>query len=155
MKEIYLGSAKKPVLVDDIDEQIVTSRAWRVGSHGYARLNVKVNGKQTTVLLHRLLMGLMPGDRRQVDHINGDILDNRRSNLRICTVSQNQANRGKQSNNSTGLKGVELGYRGERWIARIGYKGKSIHLGSFDTPELAKEFHMLASEMLFGEFAKN
>jgi hypothetical protein len=153
MKEIWLGSAKSPLLIDDCDEALISSRAWRVGSHGYARINVKAQGKQMTVLLHRALLGLLPGDKREVDHINGNKLDNRRCNLRLCEKRQNGANRGKQSNNRSGFKGVEWHKASRKWCARIGYRNRSIHLGMFDSPELAHEFYSLAADLLHEQFA--
>lgn len=75
------GRAPVTLLVDDSDYDSVRSYPWAIDARGYAR--GPVDGKRT--YLHRLLMGLQPGDMRHVDHISGDTFDNRRSNLRVLT----------------------------------------------------------------------
>jgi HNH endonuclease len=75
----------------------------------------------------------------QVDHINGDTLDNRRSNLRVCDNSANQHNRGLQRNNRSGVKGVRrLGRKKKPWVASIRIRGRNIYLGTFATIEQAE-----------------
>lgn len=92
----------------------------------------KENGKQSTLLLHRWLMNAPKG--LQVDHINHDTLDNRRSNLRIVTHAQNRQNlKGAQRDNkSSGIRGVSWHKRNKKWQAKIKLKGKQQHLGYFD-----------------------
>jgi len=90
---------------------------------------------------------------RQVDHINGDHADNRISNLRLATGTQNQANKGLQRNNTTGFKGV--GYRPDRgFFAIIKKDRKSHYLGQFNTAEEAHAAYCAAAKRLFGEFAR-
>ena len=109
-------------------------------------------------LLHRLLMGLELGDRRQVDHINGDGLDNRRENLRIVTQAQNQANRGRNRNNKSGLKGVYWNKTKGAWQTSIQMGGrknnKSIYLGRYATKEQAYEAYKEGARKYQGEFAR-
>jgi AP2 domain/HNH endonuclease len=93
-----------------------------------------------------------------VDHINGDSLDNRRSNLRAGTRAQNNmnraANRTRRGRPTTSLyKGVSWDRRRNKWTARIGYNYKSISLGYFDSPEDGARAYDSKAEELFGECA--
>lgn len=117
-----------------------------VSTCGYARLNLK-SGKR--IWLHRWVAN---ADKNQfVDHKNHNPLDNRRSNLRLCTCSQNQCNRPKQSNNTSGFKGVSK--NGNRWGAKISYQGVTRHLGTYASPELAHYAYVAAAKRLHSNFA--
>lgn len=108
------------------------------------------NGKQNdkVVQLHRWIMDAKPG--QVVDHINGDRMDNRRENLRLCTVAQNIRNQKPRASRS-GLKGV-FKKRG-RWQASYTFEGKKIYIGNFSTPEEAARAYDAAAREAFGEFA--
>jgi hypothetical protein len=80
--------------------------------------------------LHRLIMDAP--DDMCVDHINGDKLDNRKENLRICTNQQNQMNKAKYKNNKSGFKGVSFDKPTNKYKAQIMIDGKKKHLGRFD-----------------------
>ena len=101
--------------------------------------------------MHRAIMN--PPDGTVVDHINRNSLNNRRCNLRICTQKENLRN-GRPSRRSTSrFKGVYFDKQTRKWIAKIGYNGKTIHLGSFeDEVEAAKAYDRKAYE-LFKDFA--
>ena len=86
-----------------------------------------------------------------VDHINGNRLDNRRKNLRICSQAENLRNRKRNKNCSSGFKGVYA--RRNRCQARITARGKCHYLGSFKTPEAAHEAYCKAARSLHGDFA--
>jgi hypothetical protein len=87
-----------------------------------------------------------------VDHRDGDPLNNRWSNLRRATRSQNGANRCVPRNNASGLKGVSL-HRG-KWCAIIRKQGRKHFLGYFSTPQAAHSAYVKAARRLFGEFAR-
>jgi hypothetical protein len=87
-----------------------------------------------------------------LDHINGDIADNRITNLRPATQSQNNANRRRSACNTSGRKGVFPVPSG-RYVARIKNNGKQRYLGTFDTVEDAHAAYLTAARSLFGEFA--
>lgn len=104
-----------------------------------------------TLYLHRFIIIAKKG--QIVDHIDGDTMNNTRSNLRIATHQQNMANSKKRIGN-TGYKGVQKRCDGKKWVARIQVNRKGIHLGSFTTPEDAARAYDDAAVIHFGEFAR-
>jgi hypothetical protein len=119
-------------------------------------------GSETLLYMHRLIMGLAPDDPREVDHVLHNTLDNRRfvdgkENLRIATREENQHNRVRNKNNTSGYKGVRYyEYPGQgrgRWLARIMVNGKHKHLGYFDTAEEAYAAYCEAAKLYHGKFA--
>ena len=102
--------------------------------------------------LHRFIMDARPG--QMIDHINGDGLDCRKSNMRFCTTAQNSQNRRASRNHKHGqYKGVTCRKSG-RWLARIGNGYKSIYLGDFPDAESAARAYDAAALTHFGEFAR-
>ena len=136
-------------LLDDTDYGQLAAQRWLCTSRGYAARVAHVAGKRTTVYLHRLLLNAPP--QLQVDHINGNKLDNRRRNLRLATPQQNRRN-GKATQSSSEFKGVTR--RGERWQARICINHKIRHLGYYDTALEASLVYDLAARRFFGSFAR-
>lgn len=120
------------VLVDLTDVAYIGARKLSIGSHGYAQINVPTEGR--CGLLHRMLLGLQRGDGLIGDHRNGNRLDCRRSNLRIVNPSASSAN--TSAHGKTGFRGVYVTVPG-RYEARAKVDGRSIRLGTFDTPEAA------------------
>jgi len=108
-------------------------------------------------LAHRIawyfLTNIDPADKH-IDHINGVTYDNRASNLRLATKSQNGANSSMRKDNKSGYKGVDFYKSANKWRARIVVRGKSIHIGYFDSPELAHIAYCKRAVELFGEFAR-
>ena len=101
-------------------------------------------------LLHRFIMNAAPG--QQVDHISGDTLDCRKSNLRFATPAQNAQNRKKHSNNKSGCAGVLWMKDRNKWRASICCERKSIYLGDFKTQEAAVAARRAAQVKFFGDF---
>lgn len=103
----------------------------------------------------RMHMVLTPvPDGFQVDHIDGNGLNNRRSNLRVATVAENAHNRKKPANNSSGFKGVHWRKSECKWVARIMVRGVRMNLGHFDDPKSAHDAYCEASKHLHGEFGR-
>lgn len=134
--------------VDDDDYDFYSHFTWWSDRKGY----VVREEDDKTVRLHRLITGCPRG--LQVDHKNGDKRDNQQSNLRICTGSQNQHNRGNYASNRSGLKGVGWQKNCAKWRARIQVNGKQINLGSFQNKMDAFSAYKKAAHELHGEFAR-
>lgn len=158
MKIIPLTRGKYAV-VDNKDYARVSKFRWhaqhrrrRGAGVWYARRSTQT-GRGTTrkivgVYLHTFLTGF-----RQVDHKNGDGLDNRRRNLRPCSKSQNIQNARKRQGTSSRFKGVERRLN-NRWSAKIRLNNVRYSLGCFDTEELAARVYDSAARSFFGEFAR-
>ena len=145
--------------VDAADYEYLSQWKWHATWDPYTksfyavRKTSRARGK-VGILMHRLLMELERGDRREVDHRNTDTLDNRRLNLRIATHSQNGANRGANENNTSGYKGVSWHKVGRKWRAQIRVNGRQIYLGMFDSPEQASLAYRNAANFHHQEFAR-
>lgn len=139
-------------LVDDDDYERVSQFKWyahRGWNTYYAARRLSKEEGEKCVLLHRIIMNV--DDDRQVDHRDGNGLDCRRHNLRVCFRRQNARNRDKQYNNTSGFKGVFRNHR--RWMAKIGHHGSQVYVGTFDTPEEAARAYDARARQLHGEFA--
>ena len=138
-------------LVDDADyDAVVALGKWYAAPDKntfYARRGYRRDGKVRHVQMHTLLTGW-----GFVDHVNGDGLDNRRSNLRPADDSKNAMNRAVSSANTSGFKGVSRNHL--RWSAQIKLDGRQIHLGTFDTTQEAALAYDEAALRLFAEFAR-
>lgn len=144
MKTIKLTQGKYAI-VDDADYEWLSASKWCFNM-GYAYRRKKT----VPTYMHREIMSPPPG--MQVDHINGDGLDNRRANLRICTQTQNLRNNRRRRAKS-GFKGVYPGGKPGRWCARICVDKQPRHLGTYDCPRVAAKVYDEAAIRFFGEFA--
>jgi len=153
MKTIPLTRGKFAI-VDDSDLEWLSQWKWCVQDRNkytsYAIRGFHLNGKLVGVRMHRVIMGAEPG--QQVDHKNGNGLDNRRSNLRIASHSQNGANRRRQRNNTSGFPGVSWHIRRKKWQVRIKVNQKQIYLGIFDDLSTAVAKYNNTARDLFGDF---
>ena len=139
----------KSFIIDAADLPLVKAYSWSIDDHGYARSWCKEYGY---FKLHRLLMGV--DNPKMVDHINGDRSDNRRSNLRSVTATQNSQNSKMRSSNRTGYKGVSKHVSG-KFHARICVNKKRISLGYFTDPLQAALAYNKAASFYFGEYARD
>jgi hypothetical protein len=149
-------------LVDDADFDFLSQWSWRLTSaygkpYACRTQKVPVDGdfKVRCYFMHRVLLGLTFGDKLHGDHINHNTLDNRRSNLRIATSSQNQGNAQKHKSKSSPYKGVSWSKRSGRWLVHITIDGKQTYVGSFppDAAIAAALAYNDAASLAFGEFA--
>jgi hypothetical protein len=142
--------------VDAGDLPRLTEFHWMAsGTRGseYAVKKRRIGGGKTKItLMHRFILDAPPGS--EVDHINGNRLDNRRCNLRLCTHAENMQNVGPKADNTSGLKGVRRSRDGKRWVAYIKDLGKQKHLGTFDTPDKAARAYDEHAVRAFGRFAR-
>lgn len=157
MKEIPLTQGKV-ALVDDEDFEELSKYKWhyekiKVRQTGYAERNLPIRpGKRIKIRMHQVIMKTKKG--QQVDHKDGDGLNNQKENLRLATSSENHMNRGKQNNNTSGFKGVSWYKASKTWQAQISVKGEHIHLGRYNTKEEAAEIYNKAAKEYHGEFVR-
>ena len=158
MRQIPLTQGKV-ALVDDTDYEWLNCFKWYAHQNHctfYAERNVSLSKNEHTVeYMHRLILGLQAGDRRQCDHRDGNGLNNCRSNLRVCTVAQNQRHQRLHYRNTTGFKGVTRRKRITRnpYIAQIQVNNKHIHLGYYREKNEAKKARLKAEKKYYGDFA--
>lgn len=156
---IPLHSIKYPGLVALVDEQDadeVLPYRWTVLCQPpYRRFYAATNVQQGKSLLrmHRLILGI-DDPRVEVDHIDGNGLNNVRSNLRIATRLQNARNLSRRSDNTSGFKGVSWRAKKGDWRAYIVCNGRQSHLGCFDNAEDAARAYDRAALERFGPFAR-
>ncbi len=155
-KAIALTHGFSAIVDDDVFEELNQHR-WAASGNGTGRLyavrRTRVpGGKLRYIRMHRAICGDTVGI--DVDHINGNSLDNRRSNLRAATRSQNIANHAGPSQSASGFWGV---YRSQRhpagWKANIRINNKKLHLGYFADLEEAARVRDRAALEAWGEFA--
>jgi len=153
MKQIPLTRGLVAI-VDDEDYARLSHFKWyALYGRGACYAAHTVSQKPYKVIpMHRLI--LYAPSRMEVDHANGDTLDNRRCNLRLASRAQNARNSKIHRTNKSGYKGVDFRKRERRWRAQIMFQGKTYHLGYFDTAELAAQAYDAAARMAFGKFAR-
>lgn len=154
VREIRL-TRNKMAIVDDQDFDRLTRISWYaqpVGKKFYAMNRGNPRKKGSATSMHRLILEAPKGI--EVDHINGDSLDNRRENLRLCTSRQNKRNRGMMPSNTSGFKGVYFQNNRKKWRAMIRTgNGKKTALGTFLTAQEAHQAYKEAAMKYHGDFA--
>jgi hypothetical protein len=180
VKEFIIESKKygnHTVLVDEEDWDKVKNRTWRlyydtrIDRVTSVRTNVireprerrnpkftsrrgweKAGFKERQVKIHNFILDRDPRESKLiVDHINGNVLDNRKCNLRVCTRAENSRNLRKSRNNTSGYTGVSKNKN--RWCASIAYNNRRYYIGSFVSKEEAARARDLKAIELHGEFA--
>ncbi|MFD2704209.1 HNH endonuclease [Salibacterium lacus] len=155
MKEIRLTQGKSTI-VDDADYPYLSQFKWHY-CYGYAlrydKDHYAKTGVSKNIFMHRELVNTPEG--LKTDHINGDKLDNRKENLRICNSAQNAANKltTKHKSTSSKYRGVMLPKGRRKWESYIYSKRKRTRLGFFETEEEAALSYNLAAKKIFGDFA--
>lgn len=146
--------------VSDIDYSWVKKHKWHIDNYGYILTKNKnylvfPDLKVKLVKLHRLIF-IKRGINipEYIDHINGNKADNTRSNLRLATNQQNQANSKISKNNKSGYKGVCWDKDNNKWVSQIMFNRKHIKLGRFKTKEDAYLKYCEKAKELFGVYAK-
>lgn len=151
---IYVGKKKIRVLINKPDHKkhFIKGNFFYVTEHGYVGCKNYIgvfNGKSkySNRYLHRMIMSAPKG--LTVDHINGDRLDNRRCNLRLCSNRDNNLNKKGRGR----YKGVYFNKVAKKWTAQIGLNSHIQYLGLFDTPEEAAIQYNKFAQELHGEYA--
>lgn len=161
MKTIPVGS-KLFAIVDDDDFKLICNYRWQF-ERGYAKAQVymgrgekwqseKYQYKYQHVYMHRLISNAQRG--QVVDHANGNRLDNRKCNLRLCSSSENAKNVKGKSRKYSKYKGVTKIKNSDKWQAQITVNYKSVYLGLFAGELEAAQAYNIAALKHFGEFAQ-
>lgn len=138
------------ILIDNDDYAWASQQGW-CRSGRYIQSTTRQRG-----YLHRLIMERQGADLAgiTVDHINNNPLDNRKKNLRVATQSQNQWNKGRNSTNRSGFKGVSFHKPHKKWQAAIKCGHEWIYIGRFDSKKIAAMAYDATAKFLHGEFAR-
>ena len=141
-------------LFDEEDKELVSQNKWHLMKNGYVACTKYVKGsgrknqKNICIYFHRIITNAPKG--KVVDHINGNKLDNRKENLRVCTQRENMVNCGMLKNNKSGYKGVSWHKAAKKWESYLHFNNKKIRLGFFEDIEKAAEKRNKAFNKYFG-----
>lgn len=146
---VYIGNSKDMTMLCDIEDWERLKECYWIEQLGYA---VAIKDYEW-LRFHRVVMKI-DDPKIQVDHINGNKLDNRKSNLRLCTNQENSMNKYENSNNTSGYKGVYFDKERGKWRGAIQYNGKSIKSSKrYNTPEEAYQWYIKKSNELFKDYS--
>lgn len=152
MKEIFLTNGLATSVDDDMYDYL-NQWKWHLSTNGYAKRNLYVyNPGQKTINIFMHHIVLPRPDKMFIDHIDRNKLNNVRTNLRVCTNPQNQANKGKRKDNTSGRKGVSWGKYARKWRATMTVSGKHVSLGCYNSVDEAYKAYLSKSRELYGEF---
>lgn len=147
---VWIGRFSFPIayaIVSSSDFDKLNEYRWTIGNGGYPK--IKVSNKH--VSMHSLILEKSP--QQVIDHINGNPLDNRRENLRVCTQKENSRNRAKYSTNKSGYKGVSWDKAKKAYRSVIMVDGKQIYLGIFDCPIAAAQAYNNAARVYHAKYS--
>jgi len=143
------------VIVDDSDFEILSQWNWCEDKDGYViRTGRKSDGvyMHRLIRMHRQILNALDSSL-EVDHINHNVKDNRKSNLRLCKRKQNMENSRISKHSTSGYKGVYWHRAISKWCAQITIDGRCMHLGLFLVKKQAALAYNEAAKQYFGEFA--
>lgn len=138
--------------VDDADFEALSKYSWCFSNTGYAVRGTMKGGESRIYLMHREILGAKPDE--EIDHVDGNRLNNQRSNLRLCSSAENKHNRGKSKNNTSGYKGVHWNKQNGKWRSRIMVNRRVYHLGFFENSEDAAKAYDIAALKYHKDFAR-
>ena len=141
------------VKIDNDDLEKCSKLTWHYAKNKDSKY-IQTRIKGTMVKLHRYIMNISTSNL-VVDHINRNPLDNRKSNLRICSYKENSFNKSIRVDNTSGIPGVSFHKTNKKWRAKIKYNNLTIHLGYFEDINEALINRRVAEEILFGEYSPN
>lgn len=130
----------------------------RMSNSGYRYIRLYKMGEVATLYIHRLVCAAFQKNtynKKVVDHINGNKLDNNNCNLRWVSYSENGLNRNKESNNISGIRGISFNKNVNSWYVRLTVSGKPKNLGYFKSLDDAILFRNAEAKKYYGEFYRN
>lgn len=152
MKEhVYTFKDGRQTIFDDTDKPLICQFNMQINPKGYVILQIHSGSKRYAHLLHRYIIDAPKG--MLVDHINRDIRDNRRGNLRLVNDSQNMRNCKKRQLKTAASKYKGVNLCGKKWQSRISTDTGRLYLGSFDTDVEAAKAYNIAALFYHGEYA--
>lgn len=148
----WTTNSNKEFWFDIEDYEKIKDYCWNEDNYGYIVTRFKINDHNIRYKLHRLIMGV-DDIKIEVDHINHNLMDVRKQNLRIANSTENKRNRGIEKNNHSGVTGVNWYEKYGKWRARIVVDKKDINLGYYSNFEDAVKARKSAEEKYFGKFS--
>lgn len=148
---VKFSNCNEEFLCDIEDWNCAKNICWYKNNTGYAR--GEIDGK--AILFHNYIFDIDTDSGIEIDHIHGNRLDNRRSELRICNRNKNALNKGLYKNNTSGVTGVSWHKQQEKWNAYIQIEHKNIYLGLFDSFDDAVNARLIAEQKYFKEYSRN
>lgn len=157
---IEIPLTKGYAAIVDAEDADLAQRRWcalvQKTGNVYAKRAMGFKAKHKTLLLHRVIsermLNRILSKDEQIDHVDGNTLNNTRENLRVANHTQNMRNSKKRKNNTSGYKGVN--YFDGRWRAQIQVDKQRITIGMYDTPEEAYQAYCDAAIQYHGIFAR-
>ena len=136
--------------IDEEDKPILERHSWKVVDTKRGKKYLMRSSRKGTIYFHRIITQCPKG--MEVDHKDGNGLNNQKSNLKVCSHIENNRNMKTSNRSISGYKGVSWSTKNKKWRADISVNNKSIYLGLFDKPEDAYTAYCEASKQYHGEF---